>query len=547
MTLLPILARELRLRSRARATYWARFAVGLLGLLICVPETFFVGRFGLGSASGARVFNGVISTAFLLSCSASLLAADSISAERREGTLGLLFLTKVKSLDVLFGKLSSVGLASICALVAFFPVLVVPVIAGGVTAPEAVRSGLALFATLAFALAAGLFASAAQRERARSVRVAVLLVLGFVLVPFGVSRALPSGEWSYVGSASPLLAVVSAREATYATQPGLYWAPLLCVFILAAGLLVLADRRLRRALRDGGGQVAVRPLVAAEAPQEVVGLYRWEPSKEEASPIEWLVFRQQGVNAGMWMPAVVALAYSALVLWAHQPFAPQGPAGSWLLAWPLGIAGALLGGGLVAWMASRFLVGVRRTGDLELLLTTPVGAQSLVSDQWNALKRLFTRTVPLVQAGLFLPALGVTASSPGFEWNTFHTFGALLSLASTCLSTAALCWLGLWFALRARTQAGAVIWSVGLAKGVPCLVSVVCWALLALLTGSLSGVAGTPPGAFNLFACLPEFALLAFYGWLIQFARRRLAEELSGIESRPALLRLGEVPPLAVA
>ena len=213
-----------------------------------------------------------------------------------------------------------------------------------------------------------------------------------------------------------------------------------------------------------------------------MGLYRWEPSKDEASPIEWLVYRQQGISAGMWAPAVVALAYSGLVLWAHQPFAPPGVVGSWLLAWPLGIAGALIGGGMVAWVASRFLVGVRRTGDLELLLTTPVGAESLVSDQWSALKRLFTRTVPLLQAGMFLPVLGAAASNPGSEWHTFHTLGALLSLATTLFGTAALCWLALWFALKSRSQAGAIAWSVGLAKGVPCLVSVAGWALWATLS-----------------------------------------------------------------
>ena len=220
MTLLPILGRELRARARGRATYWARFAVGLLGFLICVPEAFFAGRAGLGSMSGWRVFNGVIGTAFILSCSACLLAADSISAERREGTLGLLFLTRIKSLDVLLGKLSSVGITSVCALVAFFPVLMIPVIAGGVTPTEAFRSGLALFATLAFALAAGLFASAAQRDRDRSVRTAVLMVGFFVMVPFAVSRALPSGGWSYLGAVSPLVSLVYTQEAAYSARPG---------------------------------------------------------------------------------------------------------------------------------------------------------------------------------------------------------------------------------------------------------------------------------------------------------------------------------------
>ena len=101
------------------------------------------------------MFDGVIGVAFLLSCSACLVTADLISAERREGTLGLLFLTRIKRLDVLLGKLGSVGITSLCALVAFLPVLMIPVLAGGVTGGEAFRKGLALFGTLWFALAAG--------------------------------------------------------------------------------------------------------------------------------------------------------------------------------------------------------------------------------------------------------------------------------------------------------------------------------------------------------------------------------------------------------
>ena len=243
----------------------------------------------------------------------------------------------------------------------------------------------------------------------------------------------------------------------------------------------------------------------------------------------------------MWAPAVVALAYSGLVVWAHQPFAPAGVAGSWLLAWPLGIAGALLGGGMVAWVASRFLVGVRRTGDLELLLTTPVGAESLVSDQWTALKRLFTRNVTLVQAGMFLPVLGAAASSPGFEWHAFHTLGALLSLAGTLLGTSALCWLALWFALKARSQAGAVVWAVGLAKGVPCLVSVAGWALWAV--PALSRGFGPPRATTSCSPGCPSSPCWPSTPSLIQFARRRLADELAGTESRPALLRLDEAVP----
>ena len=378
----------------------------------------------IGLYSGGRVFNGVISTAFLLSCSACLLAADAISAERREGTLGLLFLTRIKSLDVLLGKLSSVGITSLCALVAFFPVLMIPVIAGGVTGTEAFRSGLGLFATLAFALGAGLFASAAQRERSRAVRASVLMVLFFVLVPSWLSRAMPPGGWKYIGVVSPLLPLVYARDAAYTAAPALYWASLAGVSALAAGLLILAGLRLRRATSDGGGEVLVPPpALREEEAEKAVGLYRWEPSKEEASPIEWLVYRQQGVSAGMWVPAVVALAYSGLVVWAHQPFAP---------AWGSGFLAAGLASGNRRRLARGRNGGLggqpvsgRRAQDRRLGITAhhagrrPVPGVGPMDGPETALHAQRD-----AGAGGYVPAGPRRGGfESGFEWRAFHTLG----------------------------------------------------------------------------------------------------------------------------
>ncbi len=93
MTFLPIIERELRLRARSPANYWSRFAVALVGALICLPQLLGPGPFGSPAAIGRGVFNGLVSAAFLVCCGACLITADAINAERREGTLGLLLLT----------------------------------------------------------------------------------------------------------------------------------------------------------------------------------------------------------------------------------------------------------------------------------------------------------------------------------------------------------------------------------------------------------------------------------------------------------------------
>ena len=114
MTFLPLIERELRARSRAPGSYWLRFGVGLAGVLFFLPQFFSVGV--APAVIGKGVFEALAGTAFALCCGATVVAADTVSRERREGTLGLLFLTRVKSLDVVTGKLGSAGVASLCAL-----------------------------------------------------------------------------------------------------------------------------------------------------------------------------------------------------------------------------------------------------------------------------------------------------------------------------------------------------------------------------------------------------------------------------------------------
>src|SRR5208337_1969356 len=183
MTLLPILERELRTRARSQGNYWGRFTVVAVGLLVSLPPLLWSGRFVGLAMNGREAFDGLVAAAFLLCCAACLLTADTISGERREGTLGLLLLTRVRYFDVLAGKFASSGLTCLLSLVAFLPVLMVPILAGGVSGAEAARKSLALFDILFLALSAGLWASARGFEQLRTMREAVGLLAAIVLGP----------------------------------------------------------------------------------------------------------------------------------------------------------------------------------------------------------------------------------------------------------------------------------------------------------------------------------------------------------------------------
>jgi ABC-type transport system involved in multi-copper enzyme maturation permease subunit len=73
--------------------------------------------------------------------------ADSISEEKREGTLGLLFLTDLKGYDVVLGKLASSSLHSFYTFLAVVPVMALPLLMGGMTVDEFWRVTLVLVVT----------------------------------------------------------------------------------------------------------------------------------------------------------------------------------------------------------------------------------------------------------------------------------------------------------------------------------------------------------------------------------------------------------------
>src|SRR5215510_1107446 len=182
MPALPIVERELRVAARNRETYWSRSGV-VLGLgLLWIPGL--LGSLGTTTEINTFVFNGMLWAGFAVSCLAFLFTADAISRERREGTLGLLFLSEVRVGDVLLGKIGSCGFKGLCMLAAFLPMLMIPVLAGGVTGGEAFREGLVLLNTFWFSLCVGLWASARSEEASKAIMEAIAVVTVVVIVPF---------------------------------------------------------------------------------------------------------------------------------------------------------------------------------------------------------------------------------------------------------------------------------------------------------------------------------------------------------------------------
>jgi len=126
----------------------------------------------------------------------------------------------------------------------------------------------------------------------------------------------------------------------------------------------------------------------------------------------------------------------------------------------------------------------------------------------------------------FLIGLSAVGTVAGAAPRADLTLLKLLTVANAFVGAAALCWLGLWFGLRARTQAGAIVWTAGLGKAAPSLVALFCSIAAAAPIKPTTAGMGT-----YLFAWwVPELTTTLFYVWLIVLAKTNLTRDLAGAE-----------------
>jgi ABC-type transport system involved in multi-copper enzyme maturation permease subunit len=191
VTVIPVIARELQARARQASTYWLRvLGAGVLVFVLALALWVTQPRF-LSAAPGPWLFWGLNRIFFwAIWLAVPVLTADCISREKREGTLGLLFLTPLTGRDIALAKSAIHALRALTFWAAAVPVLVVPLLMGGITAKDVFFSVLADGRALLLALAAGLLASAWCREWNRALVLAVALSLAFGLWLPGLAARL---------------------------------------------------------------------------------------------------------------------------------------------------------------------------------------------------------------------------------------------------------------------------------------------------------------------------------------------------------------------
>lgn len=451
MTVLPTIERELRAQSRLPFNHVLR-ALGA-GALLLVALVFLADD-GLRTGAGGKLLGLMNGSLFLLIwLMVPIISADCLSSERRLGTLGLLFLTPLKSRDIVVAKVLVNGIRAFVLWLAAVPVLALPFLAGGVGWREGLLSLMIGGSSICCALGAGLVASSLSRQWLRAQVLACVLAAGLAtvmtwvpgaVIDFGFSRPfLPNadilhtlgigfvfvsdfhGEWALLFAELRRLGVSN------------WW------WIAAGGMTIVfsmlalavsvefAGWRLRRVWREEPPSVyAQRAWVLLSTPVLGTALLRgWLHRKLERNPIGWLETRTWTGRTVMWSWFAVMVSFYAGGLSGTFTF------GRFYHLQDL--LAILLMIGMAASAAGSFQ-RERETGVMELLLVSPMTEGQIISGRVRGLW------------GQFLPAVGlllivwVYITSLGFEPDEPNLMRCL------CVSYLVIPVIGLYFSLRRR-------------------------------------------------------------------------------------------------
>jgi ABC-type Na+ efflux pump permease subunit len=125
------------------------------------------------------------------------MAADSIAREKREGTLGLLFLTPLSATGIVLGKGAVLAVRALSLWLAVLPVLTIPFVLGGIGRAQLFCAISMEFCAAVFALAAGLIASALAKSRGVAFALALILAACLVGFPAFFLSLYFFGRWDF--------------------------------------------------------------------------------------------------------------------------------------------------------------------------------------------------------------------------------------------------------------------------------------------------------------------------------------------------------------
>lgn len=542
ITSFPVIIRELRSQARQSFTYTLR-VYGVAALLATMVFLMFGDYFEAGS--GAELFVNlhrvVLGSIWIL---IPLGAADCLSRERREGTLGLLFLTPLKPRDIVIAKAGAHVLRALTLWLASLPVQMLPLLVGGVTWEYVLLSCVLNFWSISFVVGVSVVASALCQRAARAVGLTAVMggvlsvILGYLLCLlialafFLIMDYWTAGQWRQrpAGWGDDLFYLVTSpgecvsgfficilgnddawsaiAQMSSLTMKNSFLAALGIGVAVAFGvsllLLLVAAKIVRRRWQDSVRSARAEKLEKTFCKPVVAPglLKRWLRRRLDKNPIGWLEQRSWSGRMVTWAWfAIIISVYSAVL--TDRNFFRGGGEIQMLIGWSLAITMAV--------SAAGSFRRERESGVLELLLVSPLTTRQIINGR---LRGLWGQFLPSVVALLgiwayFISIFGNHVYSPYMDEMFQVLFFGMSFLVIPVV--------GLYFSVQSRHFITALLLTLGGVFVVPLL--------LTLTVGFLQWLLGAESVYFNWNANLT--GQLCFFQLLIAWVLlRRLHHKL---------------------
>jgi ABC-type Na+ efflux pump permease subunit len=423
---MPVIIRELRASSHNPFTYWLRVIAGAVGVL-----AFYLAMEKSSDTSSAEASASIflllhLALVIVLAIWAPISTSDCIAREKREGTLGLLFLTELNDKGIVVGKALIQIIRGLVVWLSVIPILAIPLLLGGLQVID-ICSAVFMEACVALlGIASGLIATVKCKNRKTAMILAFAIFLGFALLfmgiilllwmPFWPPRVITSiQEHPLMWFLPPIFAITSfgggellSKVLTAIGPSQGTWLGLLFVFVGFCLLMLwfsirFAATRLRKNWREKPTSPRVAklekrfctPLFQRRYKRRMSGMLNW-------NPVAWLVLHS-------WKPRLLALLLSLLVVVV------------------IGLCTIIVGDDnfralmtplhwiLMLMLVTYLYAGVssfqdeKKSGGLELLLITPMSASRII---WGRAIGLWAQFIiaMVVYLGFYIPVFYATQS-----------------------------------------------------------------------------------------------------------------------------------------
>jgi len=527
----PLIERELRVAWRKRRLHRTL----VWGTVACAAVTALFLLFSEGGKIWGRGLNLLLFFAglFIISQVPSY-TVGIFTEERRNQTLGLLFLCGINPTELFVSKTLGSALVSFNRLMLLYPFLAVSFLSGGLSVEQFVTTAVSLPVLLFFVISVCTLASVLCQEESTAMFVASALgaalciatPLIYLLTRLSGGPTVFVQQLLFLSPARP--AYLAFKQLSAGTMPEFWEAT--AISILWSGLMLLiAGFVLSRAWQDKPDMIA-RGSLRARFRTWLHGDDVWRRKLFERwqaiNPFVWLAMRDRWLVTLAWIVVgtVLAVWLLACLLW---PKTWLGPFNMFLTVIFLNYSFNWLS----VFAAAKTIGDNRRSGGLELLLTTPLNHLDIVRGQLVALREQFR---PIILCVLGFESLLLIVGILTRNWTA-------QSLVVYLIIWSALIWWTSSFAGTFRNSLP-VFWD-SLVCGRPAFVALrmsglspsPVWAVYTMLMAgnalrgfSTSGISAFPSGS------LTEFVLSGvglFVLILVKVARR---STLAGIENRLA-------------